>query len=109
MDAKTTAWVAYLTFIGWIIALVQHGNMNPKSSLVVYHLRQMFGLMILYFLVWMLYAVMIWVPGIWTLRWVLLAGIFVLWLIGLLNAVNGEEKPIPVIGPLFQQWFQFIK
>lgn len=109
MDAKTTAWVSYLTLIGWIVAFVQHSNMKEKSSLVVFHLRQMFGLIVLYAAIWILYSTFIFVPGLWSLRWVLQVGLFVLWLIGLLGAVNGEERPVPLLGPLFQQWFQFIK
>jgi len=35
--------------------------------------------------------------------------LFVLWIIGLIAAVQGEEKPVPVLGAQFQQWFQFIK
>lgn len=109
MDTRTTAWVAYLTLIGWIIALVQYSNSTEKSSLVLFHLRQMFGLMALYAGVWVLMAVMSYMPGSWALGWVLYVALFILWLLGILGAVNGEEKPIPLLGPLFQQWFQFIK
>jgi uncharacterized membrane protein len=109
MDTRTTAWVAYLTLIGWIIALVQYSNSSEKSSLVLFHLRQMFGLMVLYAGVWVLMAVLSYMPGSWALGWVLYVALFILWLLGLLGAVSGEEKPIPILGPLFQQWFQFIK
>jgi uncharacterized membrane protein len=36
-------------------------------------------------------------------------GIFVLWIIGIVNAVNEEEKPVPLVGNLFVDKFDFIK
>jgi uncharacterized membrane protein len=109
MDNRTTAWISYLTLIGWIVALIQHNNMRQKSSLVVFHLRQMFGLMIFYAAAWLLFRFTIFLPGFYMLRWALVVAFFVFWLIGLLGAVNGEEKPIPIIGNLFQKWFTFLK
>ena len=29
----------------------------------------------------------------------------VFWIMGIIAAVNGEMKPMPVVGPLYQQWF----
>ncbi|MEM9160434.1 MAG: hypothetical protein AAGB46_15415, partial [Verrucomicrobiota bacterium] len=43
MDPKTRGIVAYLTLIGWIIALVTN---NPKDELASFHIRQMLGLML---------------------------------------------------------------
>ncbi|HMO32727.1 MAG TPA: hypothetical protein PKE63_10105 [Lacibacter sp.] len=109
MDPKTTAWLAYLTPVGWIIALLQHGNMQPKSSLVVFHLRQMFGLLVAFACVQIVSYVTAFLPGSFALLWVLYVFLFVLWLSGILSAINGEEKPLPFFGVLFQEWFAFIK
>jgi uncharacterized membrane protein len=35
-------------------------------------------------------------------------GLFILWLIGFLGAVNGEKKPIPLIGEKAQTMFSGI-
>jgi uncharacterized membrane protein len=35
-------------------------------------------------------------------------GLFVLWVIGFLGAINGEEKRVPFVGDLFQDWFKGI-
>lgn len=43
MDPKTRGIVAYLTPIGWIVALVTN---NPKDELASFHIRQMLGLML---------------------------------------------------------------
>jgi uncharacterized membrane protein len=109
MDSKTTAWVSYLTIVGWVVSLLQYNNMSVKSSLVLFHIRQMFGLMLLFVATQLLTIVMVYVPGFYTITWVLYVGLFVLWLMGILAALNEEEKPIPIIGVLFQQWFQFLK
>jgi uncharacterized membrane protein len=110
MDAKTIAWVSYLTLIGWIIAYVSYGNLNPKSSLATYHLRQSFGIMVsslvLYIAFWLLVFMVPFLSFFITIIWIVLV---VLWVLGLISALNGEEKPLPVVGTYFQQWFQFIK
>jgi uncharacterized membrane protein len=31
--------------------------------------------------------------------------LFVLWIMGLIAAINGQMKPMPVVGPLYQKWF----
>ncbi len=110
MDAKTTSWVSYLWWIGWIISLVTSNSTNPKPSLVVFHLRQSFGLLVISTALYILRVMTLFSFG--SFYWVytiLSIGLFVLWIIGLIAAVQGEEKPVPVLGPLFQQWFQFIK
>ncbi len=110
MDAKTASWVSYLWWIGWIISLVTSNSTNPKPSLVVFHLRQSFGLLVISIALYILRVMTLFSFG--SLYWVytiLSIGLFVLWIIGLIAAVQGEEKPVPVLGPLFQQWFQFNK
>jgi len=110
MDNKTTAWVSYLTLVGWLIDFLQYKNAPEKDALVRFHLRQMFGLMVSYASVWILSQVMYLgiFPGIWTLQWVLWVALFIFWVMGIVGALNGEEKPVPLVGNLFQQWFAFI-
>ncbi len=110
MDSKTISWLSYITLIGWIIALVQHGNTNPKSSLATFHLRQSFGLMATSFALYFVVMILVFaVPFLAFIVWILWIGLIVLWVMGLISAINGEEKPLPVVGSQFQQWFQFIK
>ena len=40
--------------------------------------------------------------------WIVRAGLFVLWIIGLIGAINGEQKPIPLIGDRAQSMFSGI-
>lgn len=110
MDTKTIAWVSYITFIGWIVAFVLYNNSAQKSSLATFHIRQSFGIMVSWFVVH--FALRMFAFATFGLGFVLIPAVaivfFVLWILGLLSAVNGEEKPVPVLGTLYQKWFSFI-
>ena len=34
--------------------------------------------------------------------------ILVMWVIGIVNAISGNMKPVPVLGDKFNEWFQGI-
>lgn len=110
-DAKTVAIVSYMTWIGWIVAFVMHGN--NKTQLGAYHLRQSLLLHIAVIATWILQLILVFIPFIgWMFLWVswlLFVGLLVLWILGLIAAINGEEKPIPVLGKWAQQMFAGIK
>ncbi|GEQ86483.1 membrane protein [Patiriisocius marinistellae] len=95
---KTNAIIAYITLIGWIIALVL--NNNNKTSLASFHIRQMLGIM----LVGLSISIIISITGIGLLS-ILQIGTLILWILGLIGAINEEEKPVPVVGEHFQKWF----
>ncbi len=117
MDQKSIAWVSYLTLIGWNIALVSYNSSTDKSSLAKFHIRQSFGIMVTAFalsiIIWILAAIigfimpmMLFFPYLlWMILWVVL---LILSVLGLIAAVNGEEKPIPVLGPVYQKIFTFL-
>jgi len=111
MDGKTIAIISYMTWIGWIIALVMHGN--NKSQIGAYHLRQSLLLHILAVAIGVLRMFFLFMPFIgfilFWLSWIIFIGLVVLWVIGLIAAVNGEEKPIPLLGNWAQQMFAGIK
>lgn len=91
------AVVAYITLIGFIIALIMHSN--NKTKLGAYHLRDMLGLIIFFVGLWIISII----PFLGFVLCVI--GLFVLWLLGLINAINKEMKPLPLIGDIFQKWF----
>lgn len=108
---KTVAIISYLTIIGWVIAYVMHNN--QKTELGAFHLRQTIGLFIIGLCIWIAQMMLIFIP---VLGWLisllitfLYIGIFILWLIGLISAINGNMKPIPIIGKSAQQWFNGIR
>lgn len=92
-EDKTTAIVAYITNIGFLIAIMMHGKAKTKFG--AFHLRQMAGLCLcslgaaIPFLGW----------------FIVLPFLFVLWIIGFIGAINGQTKPVPVLGEMIQKWF----
>lgn len=105
MDQKTIAWVSYITIIGWIIALLSYNNSPEKSSLARFHIKQSLGLMLTAVAISFI-SILLGVFGL--LFNVLNLGVLVLWVIGLVAAVNGEEKPVPLVGNFYQKTLTFI-
>jgi len=106
-QGKTIAIVSYITLIGWIVALVMHGN--NKTSLGGYHLRQALGLMLFAISTIIIRIPLMFIPFLgWGLNLGISIFILVLWILGLVAAANGEEKPLPLFGELFQKWFAAI-
>jgi uncharacterized membrane protein len=95
-DAKVVAIVSYITLIGWIIAIILH-NQN-RSELGAYHLRQSLGIMLT-----MIILAMIPVVG-----WFLNLIMFAFWIVGLIYAIQEDQKPVPLIGQFFQDIFKGI-
>ena len=101
MDDKTKSIVAHLTLIGWIIALVM--NQSDKGPNTSFYLRQNLGLRII--------AIAGSILGMLTLSiisTIVAIAVLVLWILSLLGALSGEQKPSPVFGDMFQPWFQGI-
>ena len=96
MDGKTIAVLSYIFLIGWIIAFVLH--QNDKTEIGAYHLRQSLGLNLLG-------LILAFIPII---GWILSLLVFVFWILGLVSAVQGEMKPVPLLGDFFQDIFKGI-
>jgi uncharacterized membrane protein len=110
-SGKTAGIVSYFTFIGWLIAYFGM-HQNNKTSLGSYQLRQTLLLHIISTGLWLLLSVvlgaLLFTAGIFSLYYLVRLielGLFVLWIIGLIGAVNGEKKPIPLIGAWAQTLF----
>ncbi len=95
-NGKTVALVCYLTLIGFIVALVMHSS--NKTSLGAFHLRQA----LMFVIVGIVGSFIFWIPFI---GWGIAIFFFVLWIFGFIAAINGEEKPMPVLGQKAQEWF----
>lgn len=106
-EDRTVAILTYITIIGFIIAIVMHNG--KKTTLGAFHLRQGLGLFLSGLVLWipcMLLAVIPFLGFVTVLLWPLvLIALFVLWLMGLIAAVNGQQKPMPVVGEYYQKWF----
>lgn len=90
MDKKTTGWVAYITWIGWIIAYCSGDKEGAK-----FHLNQSLAIWIVSIGLGIIGVIPIigWIVG-------MVGGIFIFvcWVIGLISAINEEEKEVPLIG-----------
>jgi uncharacterized membrane protein len=108
MDAKTIeegkqkAIIAYLTLIGLVIAYSM--NMETKNKYAAMHIRQALGLNILFYTI----ATFIGFFNSWMVSGPFYVFFVVLWVFGLVNALQGEYRPIPLLGDYFQDWFKSI-
>ena len=109
-NSRTVALLSYITIIGWVIAFVM--NSSQKSSLGAYHLRQAIFLYIISIALYIARIMFLFVPFLFWLISILFlfvsVGLFVLWILGLIAAINGEQKPMPIIGAKAQQLFHGI-
>jgi uncharacterized membrane protein len=99
-EDRTVAILSYVTIFGFIAAIFMH--QNHKTRLGAFHLRQMLGMV----LTSAAGAVCAVVPILgWLVWFVVSIGLFGLWLIGLLSALKGEMRPVPLLGEHYQKWF----
>jgi uncharacterized membrane protein len=99
-EDKTVAILSYITIIGFIAAIFMH--QQRKTELGAFHLRQVLGMA----LTGAAGAVCAVVPILgWIVWFLVIAGLFVLWLIGLLSALKGDMRPVPLLGEHYQRWF----
>lgn len=98
---KIHAVVAYLTFLGWIIAYFL--NRDAKNKFATYHIKNMFGLLLILFVAQIMQTQhLLFGEVLWLLA-------FVLWVISLVMALTNKQKGIPFLSEKFQQWFTFLE
>jgi len=99
-EGKTIAVIAYLTVIGLIVAMVM--NSEKKNSIAHYHIRQSLGLALTGLGIGIIGMVPI-------LGWIIsFFGFLVLlymWIMGLMNAINDHQRPVPLMGEKYLTWF----
>ncbi len=106
-EDSTVALLAYITIIGFIIAIVMHSS--KKTALGAFHLRQMLGLVVTGFVIWIPCMIISMIPMV-NLVMILLGpailiAMFVFWVMGFIAAINGQQKPVPLVGEHYQKWF----
>lgn len=101
-EGKTTAIISYITWIGTIVALIM--NNEKKNPFASFHIRQMIGLSLISIV--NAFVIRRFAGGYAT--WAIDIILFVFWIIGFIGAIQGEEKKVPLLGDLFQDWFKGI-
>ncbi|WP_341843635.1 DUF4870 domain-containing protein [Chitinophaga caseinilytica] len=105
MDKKTQSIVAYITIVGWIVALLQYNN--GKDAAVRFHLKQSLGVMILGLALAVAVTVLTTiVPALGYLAYANVL-VLILWILGIINAANGAQKPLPLVGGLAEAKLNF--
>ncbi|MBX3254011.1 MAG: DUF4870 domain-containing protein [Chitinophagaceae bacterium] len=105
-NSKSSAVINYITIFGWLYVYI---TSKEKDNFLKYHQRQSFGLFITGFVICIalnILAMILPVLGI-------VGGIIgllslLLMIVGIINANNGVEKPLPIIGKMFENKFSFI-
>lgn len=97
MNRKVTGIVAYLTLLGWFVAYFIGDREGAK-----FHLNQALVVNLFAIVLNIASRMVGWIP---LLGWIALVIIglmnfvaFVLWVMGLIYAVQEQEKPLPLIG-----------
>ncbi len=97
------AIIAYITLIGLVAALVM--NSEKKYPFASFHIRQSMGLLLTSLAFSFINIIPLLGQLIFLLGFML---IFIMWVGGLINAINGKEKPIIFLGKYYAEWFKNI-
>lgn len=101
-DGKMIAIISYITVIGTLIAFIM--NQNKHNYFASFHIRQALGI----FLVWLVVNFLQRFTDFGWLDLILSLGVFILWIMGLISAIQGKEQAVPLLGDQFQEWFRNI-
>jgi len=99
--SKNTAIVAYLTLIGSVIAIFMNQEEN-KSEFASFHIRQVLGLFLSFFLL----GYFVGYANSWTATSAFYIFYFILWIYGFSGALQGQKRPLPLVGGFFQSLFK---
>jgi len=97
--------------IGFIIAFVLNSYQNNKSELGIFLIKQALGIFLTSFCMMIASLILAFIPFI---GWIIIlinlcyVGVFVFWILGIIAAINGEKKAIPVLGAFYQNLFKGI-
>ncbi len=83
-----------MAIIAYILFFVPLLTDAKKDAFVMFHVKQ--GLIL--FIAWIAVAIITGIPVLGWFAYPLYLVVFVLWVIGIFNAINGEKKALPVIG-----------
>lgn len=108
MTNKTLAILSYITIIGWLVSFFS--SATPRDPLVKYHQKQALGLSIIA----IIYSIIIQVVGLIVPAVAMILSMvsivfLILLIIGAINASKEKETPLPFIGKMFENKFDFIK
>lgn len=93
---KTTAIIAYITLIGLLIAFIMNSSSNNEFA--KFHIGQSVRVAILGLAN---YVLGMFLPsGLWFVSSIISLGVLVFWILGIINAINLKDEPLPIIGTI---------
>ncbi|MDO5609137.1 MAG: DUF4870 domain-containing protein [Capnocytophaga sp.] len=108
MTSKVASIIGYIGILGWLIAFF--GGKEQRDDFSVYHLKQGLGLAIVSFGFMILTQIVAAIsPAIGSILSLVSLVFLVFMILGIINANNGVKKPLPLIGAMFEDKFDFIK
>ena len=98
-----------LSYIGILWLVAYFGGKQERNDLSKYHLKQGLGLWIIAVIFNIaIYIVVMIVPSLAVILSALSLIFLILMIFGIINAANEVRKPLPVIGKMFEDKFDFI-
>jgi len=95
-EGKTMAIIAYVTIIGLIIAFFMNNSKNNEFA--KFHIGQSVRISILAIANSVIGQFL---PGMLSIVSTIISiGVLVLWVLGLINAINLKDEPVPLIGTI---------
>lgn len=106
MNGKTQSILSYLGIL-WLVAFF--AGKDTRDHLSRFHLKQGFGLFIIGFIFNVIVMIIAMVaPSIGLILSYFGIAFLVLMIIGIIHAVNEVKKPLPIIGNMFVDKFDFV-
>jgi len=99
---KSIAITSYILVVGVLIAMSM--NAEDKNQFATFHIRQSLGLSITFVSLGLIISNFN-SPAISISMYLFIS---VLWIYGIFSAINGQTRPIPLLGIFFQKWFKSI-
>ncbi len=101
-NEKLKAVIAYITFVGLIIAITM--NKDERHDFSTWHIKNMFGLTLILFTSF----VMSYQEYLLFLGRILFLGSLFFWLVSFIMAITNRKTGIPFLSGKFQTWFKFL-
>ncbi|KAF2517701.1 hypothetical protein [Flavobacterium foetidum] len=101
-EGKSIAITSYILIIGVLIAMSM--NSEDKNSFASFHIRQAAGLSLTFISLALIVSPFdsfyITFP-----MWICMS---VLWAYGIFSAIQGQTRPMPLVGGLYQKWLKSV-
>jgi uncharacterized membrane protein len=103
-NAQDDKLIGVLSYLGilWVVAYILYGSKKTEYNL--FHVKQGLGLIIVWVALWVIGFVCAYIPVLGFIIGILMMFVylflFVVAIIGIINAINGQQKPLILIGGL---------